>query len=331
MKLGTLRNPSKRDGDLIVVHRDLSVGVSAAPIAPSLREAIENWKTAEPKLRELSDALHKGKAQNTFPIDQTKLHSPLPRAFQWVDGSAFLYHVQLVRKARNAPMPESLYQVPLMYQGGSDDFLAPREAIPQVKFEHGTDFEGEVAVIVDDVPIGVTPDEALKYIKLFMIVNDVSLRGLIPEELGAGFGFLVSKPSSSFAPFAVTADELGSAWKDGRLHLNLDVKYNGQFFGNANAGAMHFHFGQLIAHAAQTRALRAGTIVGSGTVSNEDRARGSSCLAERRMIEQIFEGGIKTPFMKAGDRVTISMKDIQGSDIFGTIDQVVETYQRTQA
>jgi len=210
-----------------------------------------------------------------------------------------------------------------MYQGGGDTFLAPQEDIPQVDPSHGTDFEGEVGVIVDDVPMGVSPEEALKHIKLFMIINDVSLRGLIPDELKAGFGFFHGKPSSSFGPFAVTADELGEAWKEGRIHLPLLVELNGEFFGNADAGAMHFHFGQLVAHAARTRKLSAGTIVGSGTVSNEDSTRGSSCLAERRMLEKINEGSIKTPFMKIGDTVKIEMKNEKGENIFGTIFQKV--------
>ena len=231
--------------------------------------------------------------------------------------------MKLVRMARKAAMPESLFTTPLMYQGGSDEFLAPREAIPQVDFAHGTDFEGEVAVVTDFVPMGISPEAALEKVLLVMIVNDVSLRGLIPEELAAGFGFFQSKPSSAFAPFTVTPDELGEAWKGGRVHLPLLVDYNNQFFGNANAGEMHFHFGQLIAHAARTRNLSAGTIIGSGTVSNEDPSKGSSCLAERRMIEQISTGSIQTPFMKVGDRIRIEMKNEQGQSLFGAIDQKV--------
>lgn len=327
MKLASLKSSTSRDGELIVVSRDNSKAVRAANVAPSLREAIENWASAKPKLETLSQQLNEGKAKEAFAVDIAKLHSPLPRAFQWADGSAFIQHVKLVRMARSAPMPETLETVPLMYQGGSDSFLTPTEDIPQVDFAHGTDFEGEVAVVVDDVPIGVTPEQALKKIILFLIVNDVSLRGLIPEELAQGFGFFQSKPSSAFGPFAVTEDELSGAWIEGRIHLPLSVKYNGEFFGNANAGAMHFHFGQLIAHAARTRPLAAGTIIGSGTVSNEDTSKGSSCLQEKRMLEKINEGVIKTPFMKVGDTIRIEMLDNDGHNIFGTIEQKVAAYK----
>jgi len=225
--------------------------------------------------------------------------------------------------ARNAPLPETLETVPLMYQGGSDTFLAPTEDIPQIDFAHGTDFEGEVGVIVDEVPMGISAEKALEKIILFVALNDVSLRGLIPEELAQGFGFLQSKPSTAFAPFAVTADELGGAWIGGRIHLPLHVEYNGEFFGKADAGVMHFHFGQLIAHAARTRSLSAGTIIGSGTVSNEDMSKGSSCLAEKRMLEKIHEGVMKTPFMKSGDTIKMEMLDQKGQNIFGTIAQKV--------
>lgn len=322
MKLGTLQSES-RDGELVVVSRDNKRGVRALQVAKNLREAIENWKTAKPKLEELFNALERGQVAGEFAIDTRKFHSPLPRAFQWADGSAFIHHVKLVRMARNAPLPETLETVPLMYQGGSDAFLTPYEDIPQIDFAHGTDFEGEVAVVTDDVPMGITPEKALNHIILTLMVNDVSLRGLIPEELAQGFGFFQSKPSSAFGPFAVTVDELGSAWREGRIHLPLDVQYNGEFFGNADAGAMYFHFGQLIAHAARTRDLKAGTIIGSGTVSNEDRARGSSCLAEKRMLEKIHDGVIKTPFMKIGDTIRMEMKDESGRSIYGVIDQKV--------
>lgn len=325
MKLATLKPSSSnnRDGELIVVSKDNKQAVRAQHIAPHLRHAVENWAQTKPQLEQLYKQLNEGKAKDAFSLDVEKLHSPLPRSFQWADGSAFIHHIKLVRMARNAPLPETLETVPLMYQGGSDSFLAPLEDIPQVDFAHGTDFEGEVGVILDDTPMGVTPEEALKKIILFVIINDVSLRGLIPEELAQGFGFFQSKPSSAFGPFAVTADELGSAWRDGRVHLPLLVEYNGQFFGNADAGAMHFHFGQLIAHAARTRPLAAGTIIGSGTVSNEDRKRGSSCLAEKRMLEKIHDGEIKTPFMKVGDTIKMEMLDSQGNNIFGTIFQKV--------
>ena len=325
MKLGTLKSTS-RDGELIVVSKDNQRAVRANHVAPSLREAIENWSTAKPKLEALYKELNDGTAKSAFALNHENLHSPLPRSFQWADGSAYIHHIKLVRMARNAPLPETLETVPLMYQGGSDSFLSPTEDIPQVDFAHGTDFEGEVAVVTGDVPMGVTPEAALKHVLLFLIVNDVSLRGLIPDELAQGFGFFQSKPSSAFGPFAVTEDELGGAWVEGRVHLPLKVEYNGEFFGNADAGAMHFHFGQLIAHAARTRPLAAGTIIGSGTVSNEDMARGSSCLAEKRMLEKIHEGVIKTPFMKAGDTIKMEMLDNEGRNIFGTIFQKVTKY-----
>lgn len=322
MKLGTLKSKS-RDGELIVVSKDNNQAVRATTIAPSLREAVENWVECKPKLEAIYRELNAGERKDAFTINSKELHSAFPRCFQWADGSAFLHHVKLVRMARKAEMPPSLYQTPLMYQGGSDDFLTPYEDIPQIDFAHGTDFEAEVAVVLNDVPMGVTPENALKHIVLFLIVNDVSLRGLIPEELAAGFGFFQSKPSSAFAPFAVTEDELAGAWKDGRIHLPLNVEYNGKFFGKANAGQMHFHFGQLIAHAARTRNLKAGTIIGSGTVANEDPTVGSSCLAERRMLETINEGAAKTPFMKVGDTVKVEMLDSNGRNIFGTIFQKV--------
>lgn len=323
MRLGSLKNPRRRDGDLVVVSRDGQRAVKASAVVPSLREAIEDWANCYPKLVLIAKELEDGRRTDAFEVEEEEFHSPLPRAFQWADGSAFLQHVKLVRKARNAPLPENLFTVPLMYQGGSDDFLGPRDPVSQIDFSHGTDFEGEVAVITDFVPMGITPEKALEKILLVMIVNDVSLRGLIPEELANGFGFFQSKPSSAFAPFAVTLDELGDAWKDGRVHLPLLVDYNGKFFGNADAGHMHFHFGQLIAHAARTRNLGPGTIIGSGTVSNEDPARGSSCLVERRMIEQIEKGKPETPFMKVGDRIRIEMKDGSGRSLFGAIDQMV--------
>lgn len=327
MKLGTLQSTHSRDGELIVVSKDNSRAILANHIAPSLREAIENWSKTKGQLEALYQQLNAATPPpNSFSIDTEKLHSPLPRAFQWADGSAFIHHVKLVRMARSAPLPETLETVPLMYQGGGDSFLAPLEDIPQIDFNHGTDFEGEVGVIVDDTPMGISASEALKKIILFVAINDVSLRGLIPEELAQGFGFFQSKPSTSFAPFAVSEEELGGAWLEGRVHLPLKVEYNGGFFGNADVGAMHFHFGQLIAHAARTRPLAAGTIIGSGTVSNEDTTRGSSCLAEKRMLEKIHDGVIKTPFMKVGDTVKIEMLDPEGRNIFGTIFQKVSKY-----
>lgn len=326
MKLASLKSATSRDGELIVVSKDNQKAIKATPIAANLREAIEDWKNCQPKLLHLYEQLNAGKAKEVFAVDVNKLHSPLPRSFQWADGSAFIHHVKLVRMARNAPLPQTLETVPLMYQGGSDSYLTPTEDIPQIDFAHGTDFEGEVAVVVDDTPMGISPEAALKKIILFMIVNDVSLRGLIPAELEQGFGFFQSKPSSAFGPFAVTEDELGGAYMEGRIHLPLTVDYNGSFFGKANAGAMHFHFGQLIAHAARTRPLSAGTIIGSGTVSNEDMSVGSSCLVEKRMLEKIHEGVMKTPFMKVGDTIKIEMRDANGANIFGTIEQKVTAY-----
>ncbi len=323
MKLATLKSKNERDGRLIVVSNDNRRALAATDVARNLREAVENWSVAKPKLLELARKIEEAGVTGAIELKLGDLHSPMPRSFQWVDGSAFLHHVKLVRQARKAPMPENLYTTPLMYQGGSDIFLAPTDTIPQVDFAHGTDFEGEVAVVTDDVPMGVSPERALEHIILIMLVNDVSLRGLIPEELAMGFGFLQSKPSSAFSPFAVTPDALGEAWSGGRVHLPLLVKFNGEFFGRANASEMHFNFGQLIAHAARTRALSAGTIVGSGTVSNEDTTVGSSCLAEKRMIEQIRDGKMTTSFMKVGDRVEIQMLDKKGNDLFGKIDQTV--------
>ncbi len=325
MKLGSLKSSNSKDGELCVVSHDLKTAVKASHIAPSLREALENWKDKEPALLKLSQELNLGTAAKTFPVHEEDFHSALPRTWLFADGSAFIYHIKLVRKARNAPLPETLETVPLMYQGEAGQFLDPRQDIPQRDFAHGTDFEGEVGVVTDNVPMGVTPEQALQYIRLFVLINDVSLRGLIPEELAQGFGFFQSKPASALSPFAVTADELGSAWKEGRVHLPLQVQYNGAFFGKANAGAMHFHFGHLIAHAAKTRNLAAGSIIGSGTVSNENHEMGSSCLAEKRMIEQVEQGGIKTPFMKSGDTIEIQMLNEKGQNIFGRIFQKVKS------
>jgi fumarylacetoacetate (FAA) hydrolase len=328
MKLGTLKTKGWNDGQLVVVSKDNSKYISVPEIAETLQQALEQWATVKDKLSATYSALNKNEIPRAQDVNPELFHSPLPRAYQWADGSAFLHHVKLVRMARNAEMPPSLYETPLMYQGGSDNFLAPTDDVPQVDFSHGTDFEGEVGVITDYVPMGTTPEEALEKIRLFVIINDVSLRGLIPEELATGFGFFHGKPSSAFAPFAVTAEELGDAWKEGRVHLPLLVEYNGTFFGKANAGEMHFHFGDLISHAARTRHLMPGTIIGSGTISNENPEMGSSCLAEKRMIEKINEGTIKTPFMKVGDTIKIEMKDSKERNIFGTIFQKVSQYSR---
>lgn len=322
MKLGTLKN-NTRDGELVVVSRDNQRYVKVPQIAKTMQAALDDWDLLQPKLESVYDELNENKIAGEA-VTSEAFHSPLPRAYHWADGSAFIHHIKLVRMARNAPMPPTLETVPLMYQGGSDTFLAPTEDIPQVDFSHGTDFEAEVGVITKDVPMGISPEAALEKIILFVSINDVSLRGLIPAELEMGFGFYQSKPSSAFGPFAVTKDELGEAWKDGRIHLPLDVEYNGKFFGKANAKEMFFHFGQLIAHAAKTRNLAAGTIIGSGTVSNEDESVGSSCLAEVRMIEKIKTGEFKTPFMKDGDTIKIEMKNLKGENIFGTIFQKVK-------
>jgi len=325
MRLATLKSPQSPDGELVVIDPSGQYFARAGAVAPNLRVALETWSAASPKLTVLAADLAKGESASVHreKIEWDKLHSPLPRSFQWADGSAFLHHVRLVRRARNAPIPDSIYQVPLMYQGGSDDFLAPTESIPFVDEKFGLDFEGEVAVITDFVPMGISPEQAINKILLLILVNDVTLRGLIPDELAMGFGFFQSKPSSAFSPFALTPDELGDSWKGGRVHLPLHVELNGKFFGRADAGEMHFHFGQLIAHAARTRNLGPGTIVGSGTVSNDKPDVGSSCLVERRMLEQIEKGAASTPFMKIGDRVRIFMKDASGKNLFGDINQDV--------
>lgn len=323
MKLGSLKSKKSRDGELCVISSDQLKAVKATHIAPSLREALESWSSVESQLQKLSQELNAGKADGSFGVKVQDFHSPLPRTWLFADGSAFIHHIKLVRKARNAALPETLLTVPLMYQAESGQFLAPTEDIPQVDFAHGTDFEAEVGVILDEVPMGILPEEALKKIRLVVLINDVSLRGLIPGELAQGFGFFQSKPAKALSPFAITPDELGSAWQNGRVHLPLHVKYNNQFFGKANAGEMHFHFGQLIAHAAKTRNLAAGTLIGSGTVSNEDAAMGSGCLAEKRTLEQINTGSIATPFMKAGDTVEIWMENPEGRDLFGHISQKV--------
>lgn len=323
MKLGTLKNSKNLDGELVVVSRDNKTAVKATEIAPSLRLAIESWQESFPKLEKIYNNLNSGKEKTAFKVNEEDFHSPLPRSFQWADGSSFLEHVRLVRKARNAEIPETIYKVPLMYQGMSDEFLAPRQDIPQVDVNHGTDFEGEVGVVTSYVPMGIAPEKALDHILLFVLINDVSLRGLVPEELAQGFGFFQSKPASAFGPFAITSDELGEAWEDGRVKLPMLVNYNGKFFGKANAKEMHFHFGQLIAHAARTRNLTAGTIIGSGTVSNADESVGASCIQEVRMREKIKSGEFKTPFMKIGDTVEIKMLSQKGENLFGTILQKV--------
>ena len=324
MKLGTLLSPHSKDGELVIVSQDNQFYTSAHDISPNLLSALENWSRVEPELQKRSVALNSGQSLLQKPTDGFKnFASALPRTWLFADGSAFIHHIKLVRKARNAALPETIYTVPLMYQAESGRFLNPTENIPQIDFSHGTDFEAEVGVIVDHVPMGIQPEAALKHIKLIVLINDVSLRGLIPEELAQGFGFFQSKPNKALSPMAITLDELENAWKDGRIHLPLNVTLNNQFFGRANAKEMHFHFGQLIAHAAKTRDLAAGTLIGSGTVANEDATVGSSCLAEKRTLEQINEGKVTTPFMKVGDRIQIEMFNQRGESLFGQINQVV--------
>ena len=325
MKLASLK--SGRDGRLVVVNKTMNRYVSVTEIAPTLQNALDNWSTCGPSLRKISQALEENQIESeTF--DPSFCASPLPRAFHWVDGSAYVNHVELVRKARNAEIPDSFWSDPLVYQGGSDTFLAPQEDIKIADEAWGIDFEAEVAVIVDDVPMGVSEEDAAQHIQLLMLVNDVSLRNLIPGELSKSFGFYQSKPSSSFSPVAVTPDDLGEAWSDGKLHLPLRVTLNEELIGEPNAGIdMTFNFPRLIGHVAKSRALCAGTIIGSGTVSNVDRSSGSCCLAEVRMLEIIAGGKPKTEFMKYGDCVSIEMLDSKGQSVFGEIKQQVQPYR----
>lgn len=331
MKLASLKNG--RDGKLVVVSTDLARCVDASGVAPTLQAALDDWAKIRPQLAKLADTVE----SNGDAFDQAACASPLPRAYQWADGSAYVNHVELVRKARNAEMPESFWTDPLMYQGGSDSFLGPRDDIPMADEAWGIDFEAEVAVVTGDVPMGVSAADAGKYIELLMIVNDVSLRGLIPGELAKGFGFFQSKPSSAFSPVAATPDELGNAWRDNKLHLPLLSDLNGEAFGKPEAGIdMTFDFAQLIAHAAKSRPLVAGTIIGSGTVSNKldggpgkpisQGGVGYSCLAEIRTIETIQSGAPVTSFMKFGDHIKIDMRDASGTSIFGSIEQTVVKY-----
>ena len=323
MKLATLARGG-RDGTLVVVSRDLSRAAFPAPIAGTLQAVLDDWSTKAPALAGFSARLDAGEIADTFPFDPSDAAAPMPRAYQWVDGSAYVYHIELVRKARGVPMPPSFWTEPIMYQGGSDTFLGPRAPILIGDEAWGADFEAEVAVVVDDVPVGATREQARDAIRLVAIVNDVSLRGLIPDELAKGFGFLHGKPSSCFAPVVVTPDELGWAWDGGKVHLPLSVHLNGSLFGAPNAGVdMTFEFPDLIAHAAKTRALSAGTIVGAGTVCNRDRATGSCCIAERRVLETLDTGRASTPFLQPGDTVRIEMKDRAGHSVFGAIEQAV--------
>jgi fumarylacetoacetate (FAA) hydrolase len=333
MKLASF-NDGSRDGRLVVVSKDLTRCCAAGYIAPTLQHALDNWERVAPRLEALyTDVEHQAVPCERF--HEREALSPLPRAYQWADGSAYINHVELVRKARGAEVPESFYHDPLMYQGGSDGFLAPRQDIPLGDVSWGCDMEGEIACITDDVPMGVSKEDAATHIKLLMLVNDVSLRGLIPGELAKGFGFFQSKPASAFSPVAVTPDELGDAWQGNVIHLPLMVDYNGQPFGRANAGVdATFSLADLVAHAAKTRSLGAGTIIGSGTVSNQgpdgdpgkpvsEGGLGYSCIAEIRMIEQIASGEAKTRFMQPGDTVRVEMRNAAGHSIFGAIEQTV--------
>jgi fumarylacetoacetate (FAA) hydrolase len=337
MKLASLKNGS-RDGKLVVVSRDLKTAVAVPQIAATMQYALDHWSSLAPALIEVYQGLNHGTVQDEFAFNEQDCESPLPRAYQWADGSAYVNHVELVRRARNSEMPPSFWTDPLMYQGGSDDFIGPRDNVEVVNEEYGIDFEGEVAVITGDVAMASTPEQARSQIRLVMLVNDVSLRGLIPNELAKGFGFFQSKPASAFSPVAVTPEELGSHWQDAKLHLPLISHLNGKLFGKPNAGVdMTFDFGQLVAHAAKTRNLGAGAVIGSGTVSNkqgteygtsiDEGGLGYSCIAEIRMIETIRDGKPATGFMKFGDRIRLEMFDADGQSIFGAIDQQVVAYQ----
>lgn len=331
MKLATYKDGS-RDGQLVVVSRDLASAHYATGIAGKLQQALDDWGFIAPQLQDLSEALNQGKSRHAFPFEPQRCMAPLPRAYQWADGSAYINHVELVRAARKAEVPETFYTDPLMYQGGSDDFLGPCDdvAVPSEAF--GIDFEAEVAVVTGDVKMGATPEQALEGVRLLMLANDVSLRNLIPAELAKGFGFFQSKPATAFGPVAVTPDEVGDAWQGGRLHLTVQSTWNGRRVGMCEAGPeMTFHFGQLIAHVCKTRNVRAGSIVGSGTVSNKgveqdgrmDWPKGYSCIAEKRAIETIQDGKPSTEFMKFGDTIRIEVKGRDGQSVFGAIDQAI--------
>jgi len=324
MKLATLKDGT-RDGQLMVVSRDLKTAQLADGVARTLQRALDDWTFIAPQLEQIYQELNQGRARRSFEFEPGNCMAPLPRAFQWADGSAYVNHVELVRKARGAELPASFWDEPLMYQGGSDDFLGPTDDIALFHEEWGIDFEAEVAVITDDVQMGATADQAHQRIRLLMLVNDVSLRNLIPDELAKGFGFVQSKPATSFSPVAVTPDELGDAWKGGKVHLPLLSTWNDKLVGKPQAGVdMIFNFPQLIAHVAKTRNLRAGAIIGSGTVSNKDAKRGYSCIAEQRCLETIAGGAPLTPFMAFGDTIRIEMLGSDGKSVFGAIDQAVK-------
>ncbi|NDC60864.1 MAG: FAA hydrolase family protein [Betaproteobacteria bacterium] len=334
MKLATYKDGS-RDGQLVVVSRDLATAHYASGIAQHLQQALDDWNFISPQLQDLSQTLNQGRARHAFAFDPKMCMAPLPRAYQWADGSAYMNHVELVRASRNSQVPDNYYTDPLMYQGGSDDFLGPCDPVVCVSEDHGIDFEAEVAVITGDVPMQATPDAALESIRLVMLANDVSLRRLIPDELAKNFGFLQGKPATAFSPVAVTPDELGEAWDHGRLHLTMRVDWNGKRVGMCEAGPeMTFHFGQLISHLCKTRNVRAGSIIGSGTVSNkavetkgqQDWPKGYSCIAEKRAIETILDGKASTDFMKFGDTVRIEMLGKDGQSVFGAIEQSVAAW-----
>jgi fumarylacetoacetate (FAA) hydrolase len=328
MKLATYKDGS-RDGQLVVVSRDLGTAHYATGIATRLQQVLDDWNFLSPQLQELYQALNAGRARHAFAFEPKLCAAPLPRAYQWADGSAYINHVELVRKARSAEVPESFYTDPLMYQGASDDLLGPCDDIVAASEDWGIDFESELAVITGDVAMGASPEGALECIRLLTLANDVSLRNLIPAELAKGFGFFQSKPATALGPVAVTPDELGGAWQGGRVHLRLETAWNGKRVGLVDAGPeMTFHFGQLIAHVAKTRNVRAGSMVGSGTVSNKDWSRGFSCIAEKRAIETIESGAPKTDFMRFGDTVRIEMKGADGMSVFGAIEQRVAPLAR---
>lgn len=324
MKLGSLKDGG-RDGTLVVVSRDLTRAVRATGIAPTLQRALEDWSNCAPRLNALSEDLNAGTAAGAFDLDMRELAAPMPRAYEFVDGSAYLPHVERVRRARGAEVPESFYVDPLMYQAVSAGFYGPRDPVRVPSEDYGIDLEAEVVIVTDDVPMAVTPEQAAGHIQLVGLVNDVSLRNLIPAELAKGFGFLQSKPRSALSPVFVTPDELGDAWQDSKVHLPLLTHINGAWFGAPEAGVdMQFNFAQLVAHAAKTRPLSAGTIVGSGTVANEDTSLGASCFAEKRTVETLETGKPITPFMSYGDVVRIEMRARDGADIFGAIEQRIE-------
>jgi fumarylacetoacetate (FAA) hydrolase len=323
LKLASLKTGG-RDGTLVVVSRDLTRAVAVRDIAPTLQSVLDDWEQTAPVLHEVAEHLEEGAIAREFPFDPASAAAPLPRAYHWVDGSAYVNHVELVRKARGARMPDSFWHDPLVYQGGSDELLGPRDDILAASEDFGIDMEAETAVITDDVPMGTRAEDAGAHIRLLMIVNDVSLRNLIPDELAKGFGFYQSKPATAFSPVAVTPDELGDAFNEGKIHLPLRTTLNGVRFGEPDCGVdMTFSFHQLIEHVSRTRRLGAGTIIGSGTVSNYDRSKGSSCIAEKRMLETIEDGKPTTPFLKFGDIVKIDMTDRHGRSIFGAIEQKV--------